>query len=195
MSRSKRRGNSGLRVHCTPRSLRTRAAELWRNIESEAPAQEREYRAVTCEQIRAIHPHRLRRYVRTLEQRLSARRAPTTVLRLTRPQVEVSPLAEFVGNDETAMRDPPRANRMALDASCSEVKATRHRKSASRYAYGIHRQTGPQRVHSRPTFHYGASNRQRCQVRHEVHVADGRAKSTAERLGTWNLCLHRRYCE
>jgi hypothetical protein len=41
---------------------------------------------------------------------------------------------------------------------------------------------GPQRVHSRPTFHYGASNRQRCQVRHEVHVADGRAKSTAERL-------------
>ena len=169
--------------------LRTRAAELWRNIESEAPAQEREHRAVTCEQIRAIHPHRLRRYVRTLEQRLSARRAPTIVLRLTRPQVEVNPLAEFVGNDEAAMRDPPRANRMALDASCSEVKATRHaagasghRKSASRYAYDIHRQMGPQRVHSRPTFHYGASNRQRCQVRHEVHVADGRAKSTAERL-------------
>ena len=96
--------------------LRTRAAELWRNIESEAPAQEREHRTVTCEQIRAIHPHRLRRYVRTLEQRLSARRAPTIVLRLTRPQVEVNPLAEFVGNDEAAMRDPPRANQMALDA-------------------------------------------------------------------------------
>jgi hypothetical protein len=28
----------------------------------------------------------------------------------------------------------------------------------------------------------GLQHRQRCQVRHEVHVADGRAKSTAERL-------------
>jgi hypothetical protein len=89
--------------------LRARAAELWRNIESEAPAQERKHRAVTCEQIQAIHPHRLRSYVRTLEQHLSARRAPTIVLRLTRPQVEVNPLAEFVGNDEVAMRDSPRA--------------------------------------------------------------------------------------
>ena len=32
-------------------------------------------------------------------------------------EVEVNPLAVFVGNDEAAMRDPPRANRMALDAS------------------------------------------------------------------------------
>jgi hypothetical protein len=141
-------------------------------------------------QIRATHrPHRLRRYVRALEQRLSARRAPAVVLRLTRPQVEVNPLAEFVGDDEAAMRGPPRANRMAFNASCSEFKATRraagargYRKGTSRYAYDIHRQMGPQRVHSRPTFHYGASNRQRCPVRHEVHVTDGRAKSTAERL-------------
>jgi hypothetical protein len=116
----------------------------------EAPAQEREHRAVTCEQIRATHPHRLRRYVRALEQRLSARRAPTIVLRLTRPLVEANPLAEFIGDGEAAMRDPPRANWMALNASCSEVKATRHaagasgyRKSTSRYAYDIHRQMGP----------------------------------------------------
>jgi hypothetical protein len=125
------------------------------------------------------------------EQRLSARRAPTIVLRPTRPQVEDNPLAEFVGDHEAAMRDPPRANRMALSASCSEVKATRHaagasgyRKGTSRYAYDIHRQVGPQRVHPRPTFHYGASNRQRCPVRHELHVTDGRAKSTAERKST-----------
>jgi hypothetical protein len=65
-----------------------------------------------------------------------------TALRLTRPQVEASPLAEFVGDDEAAMQDPPRANRMALNASCSEVKATRraagasgYRKGTSRYAY------------------------------------------------------------
>jgi hypothetical protein len=121
-------------------------------------------------------------YVRTLEQRLSARRAPTIVLRLTRPQVEVNPLAEFVGDDEAAMRDPPRANRMALSASCSEVKAIRRAcpdvpmTSTDRWA--LNEYTPGQLS----IIHYGASNRQRCPVRHEVHVTDGRAKSTAERL-------------
>jgi hypothetical protein len=128
MSRSKRRGNSGLRVHCTPPyEGEISRAKLLHRSESTGQSQ-------SCEQIRrAIHPHRLRRYVRTLEQRLSARRAPTVVLRLTRPQVEVSPLADFVGDDKPAMRGPPRANRMALSASCSEVKATRRAAGASGY--------------------------------------------------------------
>ena len=97
--------------------LRDRAIELWRNIEQDTPVEAREYKAVTTDQIREIHPHKLRALVRTLEQQAAARHLPTITLRLTRPCVEINPLATL--DTDTLNADTDTQRRMHLSLSCS----------------------------------------------------------------------------
>jgi hypothetical protein len=72
--------------------LRECAVELWRNMESEIPPDERAYREVSPDQINSVPPHKLRALVRSLEDEMRTRRKPVVTLRLTRQQIDTNPL-------------------------------------------------------------------------------------------------------
>ena len=179
--------------------LRDRAIELWRNIEQDTPVEAREYKAVTTDQIREIHPHKLRALVRTLEQQAAARHLPTITLRLTRPCVEINPLATL--DTDTLNADTDTQRRMHLSLSCSAILSVTTQRTGLRrqpyiqlsrsestkvsltdvykYAFDIHRQMGLQRVNSRPVFSNSNSSND---IRDRLQTATRRYLSTAHRL-------------
>ena len=166
MQRMQRGGAPNLGSHSTP-TVRDRAIELWRNIEQDTPVEAREYKAVTTDQIREIHPHKLRALVRTLEQQAAARHLPTITLRLTRPCVEINPLATL--DTDTLNADIDTQRQMHLSLSCSAILSVTTQRTAHtglwrqpyiqlsrlestkvsltdvyKYAFDIHRQMGLQ---------------------------------------------------
>jgi hypothetical protein len=175
-----------------PIYLRERAAELWRNIEIDTPEPVRLQRSVTREQIHAVPPHQLRSYVQKLVLKLAALHKPALILRLTRPQMEVNPVAHFTDDrDKTAMGGPATQHRFVTGLLCSGVRAQHHATGTIRYACTRHTpQHGPsalvpQRVHTRPGFILTKAERNKVPVRDEIHVNDCRALSTTARIQTY----------